>query len=63
MGAATEISVDSVPAAVLSEEDGIFTLKEEHTNGYKGLFWRTTCFHFTPADFGGSSLNTVGHSG
>lgn len=38
MGAATEISVDSVQAAVLSEEDGIFTLKEEHTNGYEGFF-------------------------
>lgn len=37
MAAAEEISVDDSVAAVQSEQDGIFTIKEEHENATKGF--------------------------
>lgn len=44
MAAAKEISVD---AAVLSQLDGIFTIKEEQKKGTEAVSQGTTCFHFT----------------
>lgn len=62
MAAANEISTDAAVMAVLSELDGIYTLKDEQK-------WLRKLFLFFQHDFSllltgiGKSLNTAGHVG
>lgn len=46
LAAAREVSVDAAVAVILSELDGIFTLKEE--NGSESFSWFKRCFRFSP---------------
>lgn len=39
MAAAETISVDAAVVAVLSQRDGILTLKAEHKHSTEGFFW------------------------
>lgn len=46
--AAEEISVDAAFMAVLSEQDGILTVKEQKKKHAESISRWTTCFHFAP---------------
>lgn len=45
--AAEGISVDAALDTVLSDRDGIFTVKEKHKIGTEGFSQRTTLFRFS----------------